>query len=124
MLGAVYKLLKTKSLWTSPSNVLPLHFKQTFLHIILIFTEGDSDGIESRLSFKIVSTLIKIGVLTYLFSITLTFYAVCMSKASEKQHEKYSLVHDNSTLLLLPEMVESENLGGGKQWYKQGCCRR
>ena len=24
-----------------------------------------------------------------------------MSKASEKQHEKYSLVHDNSTLLLL-----------------------
>ena len=38
-----------------------------------------------------------------------------MSKASEKQHEKYSLVHDNSTLLLLPEMVEGLKIWeGGK----------
>ena len=38
-----------------PSNVLPLHLKQTFRPIIWIFTEGDE--IESRLPFKIFSTL-------------------------------------------------------------------
>ena len=35
----------------------PLHLKQTFPPIILIFTEGEGDGIESRLPFKISSTL-------------------------------------------------------------------
>ena len=40
-----------------PSNVLLLHLKQTFLPIIWIFTEGEGDGIESRLPFKIFSTL-------------------------------------------------------------------
>ena len=40
-----------------PSNVLPLHLKQTFPPIIWIFTEGEGDGIESRLPFKIFSTL-------------------------------------------------------------------
>ena len=38
------------------SNVLPLHLKQTFLPIIWIFTEGEGDGIKSRLLFKIFST--------------------------------------------------------------------
>ena len=38
-----------------PINVLPLHLKQTFPPIMWIFTEGD--GIESRLPFKIFSTL-------------------------------------------------------------------
>ena len=38
-----------------PSNVLPLHLKQTFPPIIWFFTEGD--GIESRLPFEIFSTL-------------------------------------------------------------------
>ena len=41
--GKVY--LKTKSLLTSPSNVLPLHLKLT-----IISTEGEGDGIDSRLS--------------------------------------------------------------------------
>ena len=41
-----------------PSNVLPLHLKQTFLPIIWIFTEGEGDEIESTLPFKIFSTLI------------------------------------------------------------------
>ena len=35
----------------------PLHLKHTFLPIIWIFTEGEGDGIESRLPFKIFSTL-------------------------------------------------------------------
>ena len=34
LLGIVNKLLKTKSLLISPSNVLPLHLKQTFPPII------------------------------------------------------------------------------------------
>ena len=42
-----------------PSNVLPLHLKQTFLPMIYIFTEGEGDGI--RLPFKIFSTLIVNG---------------------------------------------------------------
>ena len=40
-----------------PSNVILLHLKQTFPPIIWIFTEGEDDGIESRLPFKIFSTL-------------------------------------------------------------------
>ena len=46
---------------TKPSNVLPLHLKQTLPPIILIFTEGEGDGIESRLTFKIFSTLHKVN---------------------------------------------------------------
>ena len=56
LLGVVNKLLKIKSLLTMPSNVLPLHLKQTFLPIIWIFTEGKIDGIKFRLPFKIYST--------------------------------------------------------------------
>ena len=40
-----------------PSNILPLHLKQTFQPIIWIFTEGEGDGIKSRLPFKIFTTL-------------------------------------------------------------------
>ena len=49
--------LKTKSLLTIPSNVLPIHFKQTFPPIIWIFTKDEGDAIESRLPFKKNSTL-------------------------------------------------------------------
>ena len=38
-------------------NVLHLYLKQTFPPIICIFTEGEDGGIESRLPFKIFSTL-------------------------------------------------------------------
>ena len=55
--GGVNKLFVFKSLLTTPSNVLPLHLKQTFPPIIWIFTEGEGDGIKSRLPFKIFSTL-------------------------------------------------------------------
>jgi len=48
LLGVVNKLLKTKSLLTLQSNVLPYYLKLTFPPIIWIFTEGE--GIESRLS--------------------------------------------------------------------------
>ena len=45
------------SLLIMPSNVLPLHLKQTFPSIIRIFTEGEGDGIGTMLPFKIFSTL-------------------------------------------------------------------
>ena len=41
-----------------PSNVLPLHLKQTFPPMIWIVTEGEVDGIESRVPIKIFSTLL------------------------------------------------------------------
>ena len=57
LLDDVNKHLKTKSLLTTPRNVLPLNLKQTFPPIIWFSTEGEGDGIESRLPFKIFSTL-------------------------------------------------------------------
>ena len=57
MLGDVNKLFVFKSLLTMPSNVLLFHLKQTFTPIIWIFTEVKGDRIESRLPFKIFSTL-------------------------------------------------------------------
>ena len=54
----VNKLFVFKSLLTMPSNVLPLHLKQTFPIVILIFTESEGNGIKTRLPFKIFSTLI------------------------------------------------------------------
>ena len=41
------------------SNILPLHLKKTFPPVIWIFAEGEGDGIESRLPFRIFSTLLK-----------------------------------------------------------------
>ena len=43
---------------TSPCNVLPYYFRQTFRPMIWIFNEGEGDGIEPRLSSWIFSTLI------------------------------------------------------------------
>ena len=57
MLGDVNKLFVSKSLLTTPSNVLLLHLKQTFPQIIWIFNEGD--GIKSRLPVKKFSALWK-----------------------------------------------------------------
>ena len=60
MLGDVNKLFKLlkKKMLTTPSNVWPLHLKQTFPTIILIFIEGEGDGMKSRLLFKIFTTLL------------------------------------------------------------------
>ena len=42
------------------NSQLPLHLKQTFPPMIWILNEGEGDGIESRLPFKIFSTLLTI----------------------------------------------------------------
>ena len=39
------------------SLALPLHLKETFPPVIWIITEGEGDGIESRLPSKIFSSL-------------------------------------------------------------------
>jgi hypothetical protein len=57
LLGDVNNLCFLISLLTTPSNVLPLHLKQTFRPIIWIFTEGEGYGIEFRLPFNFFSTL-------------------------------------------------------------------
>ena len=57
LVGIVNKLFVFKSLLPTPSNVLPLHPKHTFVLLIWIFTEDEGDGIKSRLPFKIYSTL-------------------------------------------------------------------
>ena len=49
-LGDVNKLFVFKSFLKTPSNILPLQLKQSFTPMIWIFTEGEGDGIESRLS--------------------------------------------------------------------------
>ena len=53
--GWCQQTFEKKSLLTMPSNVLLLHLKQIFPPIVWFFTEGDV--IESRLPFKIFSTL-------------------------------------------------------------------
>ena len=55
-MGDVNKPFVSKTLLTTPRNVLPLHLKQTFPFTIWIFTEGEE--IESRLPFTNFSTLI------------------------------------------------------------------
>ena len=59
-----------KSLLTTPSKVSPLHLKRIFPPIIWIFTEGEGVWIESRLHFKIFSTLtfMKINLICKKFS--------------------------------------------------------
>ena len=71
-----------------PSNVLSLHLKQTFPLKIRIFTEGEGDGIESRLPFKIVSTLcstinmyqVKEAKYSPAFNFVSIFYSITISK--------------------------------------------
>ena len=44
-----------------PSNVLLLYLKQTFPSMIWIFIEGEGDGMESRLPFKVFSFMKNFG---------------------------------------------------------------
>ena len=67
-----------------PSYVLPLHLKQTFPPIIWIF---NVDGIESKLPFKIFSTL------PYMFIIHILF----MSDRSLFSHKSFRAITQSST---------------------------
>ena len=52
LLGIVNKLLKTKSLLTTPSNVLPIHLKQTFPPIIWILLKVKVMGLNPGYPLK------------------------------------------------------------------------
>ena len=84
MLHDVKKFFVFKSLMTTPSNVLPLHLKQTFPPVIWIFTEGD-DGIESRLPFKIFSTLTKVPLFSKIFYLVVPKIENCLKNFLDKK---------------------------------------
>ena len=86
LLVLVNKLLKTKSLLTRPSNVLPLHLKQTFPPIIWIFTEGEGDKIKSKFAYLLICHL-KEPTTTGLYSCTLG-RAEEISKEEKKNQAK------------------------------------
>ena len=106
MQGNVNKLFVFKSLLTMPSNVFPLHLKQTFPPITWIFMEGEGDVIDSRLPFKIFSTLrIRDTFVIYVVNLTFikkawnTIMTVCMKGLSPNPNnvfvnsvEKYSAI--------------------------------
>ena len=64
---------ENERLLTSSSNVLPYYLKQTFPPIIWIFTQGEGDEIESRLSSDIFSTLMNLSY----------FYLKCLDMTRE-----------------------------------------
>ena len=102
-----------------PRNVLPLHLKQTFPSIIWIFTEGEGDGIESRLPFKIFSTLILIlfSIFHYFSILDSQYYPApsedCryevfdMLKNPQVENYSYAIYHSNQKVLELIN-VETE----------------
>ena len=88
-----------KSLFTTPSNVLPLQLKQTFPPIIWIFTEGERDGIEFRLLFKIFSTLIDF------FQNWNIICHFCQKLAKSKPFYRFKLFVINLQVLLLSNLL-------------------
>ena len=57
LLGIETNFLYSKVCWQRPAMFCLYTLKQTFPPLIWIFTEGEGDGIESRIPFKIFSTL-------------------------------------------------------------------
>ena len=123
MLGDVNKLYVFKSLLTMPSNFLPLHLNQTFLPIIWIFAEGEGDGIQSRLPFKIFSTLHLflnpqiLGNLSKMEAYTqgtsvqrwIFFYFISSSLSSNVRAQSYILNLGSPNHRVLPCDVEKTN---------------
>ena len=65
-----------------PNNVLPLRLKQTFPPIIWICTEGEGDRIESRVPFKIFSTLCSYLVFMQPFLFLMPIFSHMLVKVS------------------------------------------
>ena len=77
---------------------LTLHLKQTFSSIIWIFTEGEGDGIKSRLPFKIFSIYLFLwqifhnNVISYVHlhqRIWILSSHTCMCKKMSKFHQEW-----------------------------------
>ena len=87
LVGVVKTFLRTKSLLTSLSNVLPDYLKQIFPPMIWIFTQGEEDEIVSNLSSWIFSTLLKV----------LKFDSICgaICQKSSKYFNLFSMKNKN-----------------------------
>ena len=102
LLGDVNKLF-FKSLLITPSNVLPLHLKQTFPAIIWIFTVCKGDEMESRLPFKIFSTLPKnwkVNCIQFTY-LLVTFLLISFLAAMWNQYA-ISITHVKNKIWLVP----------------------
>ena len=86
-LGVINKLFVFKSLLTMPSNVLLLHLKHTLPPIIWIFTKGD--GIESKLPFKMFSTLPLFQISWITTTTKITIYQLSIFYASSLKCSSY-----------------------------------
>ena len=114
MLGDVNKLFVFKSFLTMPINVLPLHLKQTFPPII--FTEGEGDGIESRLPFKIFSTLLTPALQSWVQSCYVIGWNFCsMHCFYNRLAYKSTLVCKNAKTILAKVFQQQNN------FYTNGC---
>ena len=98
--------LFSKVCWQCPAKFLPFHLKQTFLPIIWIFTEGDV--IESRLPFKVFSTL-KASTYIFLGSLLFKLYkkkngenvTFCVQETMPKNVRITSKCYNNTKMILI-----------------------
>ena len=72
-----------KHCWVMSSNVLPIDLKSTCPPVIWIFTEGEGDGIESRLSSKIYIFYFKSNLIIL---VTLMMTVIEMSQGDRIYH--------------------------------------
>ena len=99
-----------------PSNVLPLHLKQTFPPRIWIFTKGEGDGIESRLTFKIFSTL-QWGNLTFKVDFSSEGYQMSRKSVQKKKSRSIiSLIFTRKKFHLVLAWLLSETHGAAWQY--------
>jgi hypothetical protein len=112
-----------KSLLTTPSsNVLPLHLKQTFPPIIWIFTEREGDGIESRLPFKMFSTLL-FSLYTYLkmlsYFVPFPHKKFCLCCVVPRRPRDAKCIHSCSVLMFLVECGIEWRAGKENHWHEK-----
>ena len=106
MLGDVNKLFVLKSFLATPSNVLPLHLKQTFPPIYEIITEGD--GIQFRLPKNLFYFTCKIGIEECMFLKWLIF-CFCFFSNIHSEKKSYETSKTSTTELLLQGEASSES---------------
>ena len=105
-----------------PGNVLPLHLKQTFPPIIWIFTEGEGDGIESRLQFKIFSSLTSTTKTLNPYHIECILTYLIFNK-SEKMFVSLVYVHlKMAQSIYLKKKNEAIRVSNRKQTALYRCC--
>ena len=85
------QIIVRKVCWQCPAMfcLYSLHLKQTFPPIIWIFTEGEGDGIESRLPFKIFFALQFFNKIILIFSGSKAGVKLHMQRIHRKDDYKF-----------------------------------